>query len=87
MRASCKVSILEYPLDPDNQNPTSGALRSSRGHRVVLGDTLASIATQEYGTPTLWRAIAKVNELDDPFNLRLGRELLLPPADDAVALG
>jgi hypothetical protein len=86
VRAACKVSILEYPLDPEGQNPTSGALRSSRGHRVVLGDTLASIAHQEYGTPTFWRAIATANELDDPFNLRLGRELLLPPADDAVRM-
>jgi nucleoid-associated protein YgaU len=86
VRASCKVSILEYPLEPDGQNPTSGAVRSTRSHRVVLGDTLASIAHGEYGTPTLWRAIAKVNELDDPFNLRLGRDLLLPPPADAAEM-
>ena len=76
----------EYPTNPAGQNPTSGAARSTRAHRVVLGDTLASIANEEYGTPTMWRAIAKVNGLDDPFNLRLGRELLIPPPADAAAL-
>ena len=86
VRATCKVSMQEYPIDPAKQNPTSGALRSTRSHRVVLGDTLASIASAEYGAPAMWRAIAHVNELDDPFNLRLGRELLIPAPADAAAL-
>ena len=86
VRATCKVSMQEYTTIAGKQNPTSGALRSSRAHRVILGDTLASIANAEYGSPTLWRAIATVNRLEDPFNLRLGRELLLPPAAEATAL-
>lgn len=87
VRATCKISMQEYPTEPGKQNPSSGALRSSRSHRVVLGDTLASIANDEYGAPTLWRAIAVVNGLEDPFRLRLGRELLLPPPADAAVLG
>ena len=87
VRATCKVSMQEYPTEPGKQNPTSGALRSSRAHRVVLGDTLASIANAEYGSPVLWRAIAVVNGLEDPFRLRLGRELLLPPPSEAAAFG
>jgi nucleoid-associated protein YgaU len=86
IRATCKLSMQEYPTDPGKQNPTSGATSSTRAHRVVLGDTLASIANNEYGAPELWRAIAKVNELDDPFTLRLGRELLIPPPAEASAL-
>lgn len=86
VRASCKVSMLEYDPNPPRQNPTSGALRSSRSHVVVLGDSLASIAHAEYGAPTLWRAIAATNELEDPFNLRVGTELLLPAPADAAAL-
>jgi nucleoid-associated protein YgaU len=86
VRANCKVSMLEYDPNPPRQNPTSGALGSTRSHVVVLGDTLASIANAEYGAPALWRAIAHVNELEDPFNLRVGAELLLPPPADAVAL-
>jgi len=87
VRATCKLALQEYPTDPPpKQNPTSGALRSTRAHRVVLGDSLASIANAEYGTPTCWRAIAVTNELEDPFRLRLGSELLLPSAADAAAL-
>ena len=86
VRATCKISMLEYNPNPPRQNPTSGGLRSSRSHVVVLGDSLASIAHAEYGAPALWRAIAATNQLDDPFNLRVGTELLLPPPADAVAL-
>jgi nucleoid-associated protein YgaU len=86
VRATCKVSMQEYPTDPAKQNPTSGALRSMRAHRVVLGDTLASIANEEYGSPALWRAIASTNGLEDPFRLRLGRELLIPMPADAATL-
>jgi hypothetical protein len=87
VRATCKVSLQEYPTDPPKQNPSSGTPDCARAHRVVLGDTLASIATEEYGSPMLWRAIAVTNGLEDPFRLRLGRELLLPPPADAAALG
>jgi nucleoid-associated protein YgaU len=86
VRATCKVSMQEYPTDPSKQNPSSGSVSSTRAHRVVLGDSLASIANTEYGAPTMWRAIATVNGLEDPFNLRLGRELLIPPPADAAVL-
>lgn len=86
VRSTCKVSMQEYTTIAGKQNPTSGALHASRAHRVILGDTLASIANAEYGSPALWRAIAVVNGLEDPFRLRLGRELLLPPVAEASAL-
>jgi nucleoid-associated protein YgaU len=86
LRGTCKVSMQEYPTSPGKQNPTSGALQSTRAHRVVLGDSLASIANTEYGAPDLWRAIATANDLEDPFSLRIGRELLIPPPADAALL-
>jgi nucleoid-associated protein YgaU len=86
IRATCKISMQEYEFPPPKTNPTSGALNSIRAHTVSLGDSLASIATAEYGSPTLWRAIASVNELEDPFNLRVGTELLIPAPADAAAL-
>ena len=51
VRATCKVSMQEFDPSPAKQNPTSGALRSNRAHRVALGDSLASIANAEYGDP------------------------------------
>lgn len=86
MRATCKVSLQEFAPAPEGQNPTSGALRSSRARHVTLGDSLASIATAEYGNPNLWRAIATVNDIEDPFNLRVGAELLIPAPSDAADL-
>jgi nucleoid-associated protein YgaU len=86
IRATCKVSMQELETIPAKQNPTSGALNSTRAHTVVLGDSLASVANAEYGTPTMWRAIAIANGLEDPFNLRIGHELLLPGPADAVAM-
>jgi nucleoid-associated protein YgaU len=86
IRATCKIQMQEYDSKPAKTNPTSGVLRSSRAHIVVLGDSLASIAHAEYGSPSLWRAIASANELEDPFNLRVGCELLIPAPADAAAL-
>ena len=86
VRATCKVSMQELETSPAKQNPTSGALEATRAHTVVLGDSLASIANGEYGTPTMWRAIAIANGLEDPFNLRVGHELLLPSTAEAAAL-
>jgi Contractile injection system tube protein/LysM domain len=86
VRANCKVSMQEYPPAMARQNPTSGGERTRRSHQVVLGDSLASIANTEYGSPTMWRAIAVANEVDDPFSLPVGLQLLIPPPAEAAAL-
>jgi nucleoid-associated protein YgaU len=85
-RALATLSLEEVPHQAGRQNPTSGALSSQRTHTVVSGDTLQSIAYDEYRDPQLWRAIAKTNSVDDPLRLRAGTTLLLPPADEAAAL-
>jgi nucleoid-associated protein YgaU len=78
IRATCDLTITQIPLLPQGQNPTSGALEASRSHRVVAGDTLASLAWREYGDATAWRAIARANDIDDPMRLAVGMELLIP---------
>jgi nucleoid-associated protein YgaU len=45
---------------------------------VKLGETLSSIAAEEYLDPAMWRPIADQNGLDDPFNLVPGTPLLVP---------
>lgn len=78
IRATCDLTITQIPLLTQGQNPTSGALEVSRTHRVVAGDTLASLAWREYGDATAWRAIARANDIDDPMRLQTGQELLIP---------
>jgi nucleoid-associated protein YgaU len=45
---------------------------------VRRGDTLSSIAGQEYRDPTLWRAIAEANGIVNPRVLPPGKELVIP---------
>ena len=53
-----------------------------RTRRVARGDTLASIAAQEYGDPALWREIARANGVVNPLRLRPGDVLVVPRLRD-----
>ncbi|PZS32183.1 MAG: peptidase M23 [Pseudonocardiales bacterium] len=86
VRATCSLTLEEVPnkkVKP--QNPTSGALHASSSHVIVAGDSLASLAYSEYGDPTLWRAIADANRIDDPLRLQPGRRLVLPAIEEVSA--
>lgn len=85
IRAACTVNLEEYTEPEGGQNPTSGGRTARRSHRVVAGDSLPSIAYEEYGEPGLWRAIAELNGVDDPMRLPSGLQLLVPEADEARA--
>jgi nucleoid-associated protein YgaU len=87
LRATCSVSLEELAGDLGGQNPTSGSLSVRRHHTVVDGDSLASLATREYGDPTMWRALARYNDIDDPMRLRPGTELLVPAPEDLQPRG
>ncbi|MGE5141162.1 MAG: LysM peptidoglycan-binding domain-containing protein [Rudaea sp.] len=47
-------------------------------HIVTQGETLSSIAADEYANPTLWRPLAIRNGVDDPAALDIGRRLVVP---------
>ncbi len=46
---------------------------------VKRGETLSSIATEEFGDPSLWRIIADENRLINPRKLEPGTVLTIPP--------
>lgn len=85
IRATCSVSMEEMPGDPLGQNPTSGALSAHAVHKVVAGDSLASIAFREYGDPAMWRSLAEANNIDDPIRLTVGTTLMVPAARELTA--
>jgi len=64
--------------DPEQQkkieNPIDDPIRIFK-----QGETLSSIAAQEYNDPTLWRLIAKENRIDNPRLLKPGQPLTIPP--------
>jgi nucleoid-associated protein YgaU len=80
IRGTVTVAMKEFPEPTPKQNPTSGGSPGRRTHRVVAGDTLASIAYANYGNPNDWRRLADANAIDDPMRLRDGALLHVPPA-------
>lgn len=84
VRATCTVSLEEIKGEPPGQNPTSGGLVPRRAHVIVDGDTLAGIAYAEYGDPSLWRAVATLNRLDDPMRIRPGSTVMLPTTEELL---
>jgi len=84
LRATADISLKESPDEPGAQNPTSGSIHARATHLISEGDTLQSIATQEYSNPAFWRGLALFNDIDDPLRLELGSRILIPSRDEAA---
>ncbi|SRR6266581_523026 len=80
VRATLDVGFqqIKDELDYPNQNPTSGGIGGGREWTVKEGDTLASIAYEEYGDSNKWRPIADANRLTQVRRLRPGAVLEIP---------
>lgn len=50
----------------------------TKQHTVLQGETIIGVAFKYYSDPTLWRPIAKRNQLDNPRSLTAGQTLLVP---------
>jgi nucleoid-associated protein YgaU len=84
-RAEVDLKLKDLPEDPKKQNPSSGGVTTHRVHSVHVGETVHSIAFGEYGDASLWRGVARVNGIDDPFRVRAGTQLMLPKEADLRA--
>lgn len=79
VRATLSVSLKEF-VDVATLvrgNPTQSA-DHAKTHTVIRGETLASIAWEEYGDARRWRPIADANGLANPRRLEAGRVLRIP---------
>lgn len=71
----CKFEAWEDPNYKEKaRNPIDDPIRV-----VQRGDTLSSIAQEEYGDAALWRIIAEENRLTHPRQLNPGQRLTVPP--------
>lgn len=82
-RATCNITLEEFPTPTWPQNPTSGGKPGLQAHVLIEGETLHSVAWAEYGHASYWRALAALNNIDDPLRVSAGTRLLLPSPRDA----
>jgi hypothetical protein len=82
IRAKVTIALQEHPTKLDGTNPTSGSVGELRARVLVSGDTIQSIAHQEYGKPGLWRKLADLNGIDDPMRVAPGTVLHIPRRSD-----
>jgi phage tail-like protein len=78
IRANVAVTLTEIPKEDKKTNPTSGGPGGHRSRILALGESLASIAFEEYGDPNLWRPLGRVNNIDDPVRLAPGTRVRIP---------
>jgi nucleoid-associated protein YgaU len=72
--------LKQWRSDADDQKEIKAASPDVAKTRTLLrGETLGSIAAQEYNDPTLWRPIAEANGIDNPRRLTPGQVLAIPP--------
>lgn len=81
LRATASISLREVPRDAARQNPTSGGEPGNRTRTMLEGETLQSVAYDEYGSAAAWRPVAQANGIDDPLRVAAGTTLLLPPIE------
>lgn len=87
MRAAGTVIITQHVKDEHlealsavearRQSSTRGRGGSTR-YTVRRGDTLSKIAAKKLGRASRWREIAKLNNIRDPKNLKVGRKIRIP---------
>jgi nucleoid-associated protein YgaU len=84
LRAEVTIRLQEQPslLGLLATNPTSAGLPGRKAHTVTSGDSLARIATAQYGAPGRWRQIAETNGIDDPLRVRPGDRIYLPNPEE-----
>jgi contractile injection system tube protein/LysM domain-containing protein len=84
IRAELTIRLQQQPslLGLLATNPTSAGLPGRRSHTVTAGDSLARIATAQYGSPDRWRPIAAANGIDDPLRVRPGDHIYLPNPEE-----
>jgi hypothetical protein len=78
LRARLNVTLKEYEqIDVEIEHGFFIGPPSVRN--ILEGETLEKLAHEFLGDPGEWREIAKANNIDDPINLQVGAQLIIPP--------
>ena len=76
------ISLLEHIdgglVNDRNIKPGSNPHPKYRTYTIKKGDTLQSIAKKLLGKASRWQEIAKINNINDPRNLKVGKKIRVP---------
>lgn len=79
VRAFLDCSFVEFRENKELYVPNPlNSPDTTKYHTVRQGDSLWSLAAEEYGDASQWRVIAEANGLSDPRVLRNGEMLVIP---------
>jgi nucleoid-associated protein YgaU len=79
LRAELELTFREYKtLEEQLRKPKS----YTRTRVIQQGDTLSSIAADEYHDPNEWRILAEENKMNNPRKLTPGTIIEIPPLED-----
>ena len=79
LRATLNIVIREYrSLDLQLSQLNLSSPDRTKNHVMRGGETLSSIASDEWNRPDAWRSIADANEIEDPRRLHPGTFLTIP---------
>jgi hypothetical protein len=81
VRARLNITLKEYKMELNIRERTVQSPDRSKAYITKQGDSLWLIAAEEYGDPTMWRAIAEANKIDNPRILETGKEIIIPPLE------
>jgi nucleoid-associated protein YgaU len=79
VRARLQVTFNEFKnVDLEAKEVKRETADYTKSYTVNEGETLSLIASNAYGDPSVWRAIALANDIDRPRDLTAGQQLTLP---------
>ena len=79
VRARVTLKFKEYlPLDVQVKEASLSSPDRRKLFTVKEGDSIWLLADKAYGDPGFWRVIAEANYIDNPRELELGMELIIP---------
>jgi hypothetical protein len=79
VRVRLTLKFKEYfPLEMQVKKASTSSPDRRKVFTVKEGDRIWEFADRAYGDAALWRLIAEANHIDDPKELEVGRDLIIP---------
>lgn len=73
------LSLTQGTVGPDQPGTESDSGQRIRSHTIARGDTFSSLAEEYYGSQRYARYLADVNPGVDPYHLKIGSRINIPP--------